>query len=154
MLSGRLLKRIEAHWQDIAAAVVLAAHTDERSRHYRSLDDEGLRNRAHDLVANLRQWLDAGNDDSAELRYRALGQTRYQQHFPLHEVITAIQLIERKIEDYIQVENAAQSSLDLYAELEMLRALHRYFQVVQRSVVEGYERSAQASHDWHIAQAS
>ena len=154
MLSGRLLNRIEAHWENIAADAVLAAHTDARSAHYRTLDEESLRNRARDLVSNLRHWLNAGEDDATERRYRALGQTRFQQGFPLHEVVTAIQLIERKIEDYIQSENAAQNAVDLYAELEMLRALHRYFQVVQRSVVEGYEREAQAAHAWQLSRAS
>jgi hypothetical protein len=148
------LKRIENHWENIAAAVVRAAHTDERAHHYRLLDDESLRQRARDLVTDLRQWLAAGEDGATAERYRTLGETRHQQGVALSEIIAATQLIERKITDYIQAENAAQNAVDLYTELEMLRVLHRYFQVVQLSVVEGFEKSAARSRASRIQKAS
>lgn len=154
MLSAKLLNRIEHNWEQIATAVISSAHTDERVRHYSTLDNEELRARARDLVANLSLWLNGQADGETERRYEALGRTRHEQGFPLHEVIAKIQLIERKISDYVQEENAAQNAVALYSELEMLRALHRFFHIVQRSVVEGYETAAHNKSAWRLPKAS
>ena len=154
MLSTRLLNKIEQNWERIAAAVVLAVHTNDQVQRYRLLDEDELRARARDIVTNLGLWLHAKDDVETGRRYEALGHMRYEQGYPLQEVIAQLHLIERKIADYVQDENAAQTAVDLYSEIEMIRALHRYFQVVQYSVVAGYEQAALHAGRWQAAKAS
>lgn len=154
MLSARLLDRIETHWDKIADAVVFSAHADERFAHYRALEDEELRTRARDLIANLRLWLTGKDDTELEERYRRLGSIRMGQGFPLHEIVGIVQLIERKTLDYVRDANSASNAVELYGELEMIRVLNRYFQIVQLSLVEGFEVAARNQSAWTAARAS
>jgi hypothetical protein len=145
MLSSRLLQRVEQHWDAIARAVVEQTKHDSNTPHHRVLEDEEVRARTRDLVHNLGFWLTAGDEETVARRYREVGRTRHAEGIPLAEVVYKLHLIERKTEDFIQTENSASTSVELYGELEMLRALHRFFDLVVHNVVAGYETAAVAT---------
>jgi hypothetical protein len=145
MLSTRLLQRVEQHWDAIARAVVEQTRTDPNTPHHQVLDDEEIRARARDLVQHLGFWLTAGDESAMARRYQEIGRIRHREGVSLAEVVYKLLLIERKTADYIQTENVAQTSVDIYAELEMIRALDRFFGIVLHNVVAGYEQAAIAA---------
>jgi hypothetical protein len=142
MLSTRLLQRVEAHWESIAKAVIEQTRIDPNTPHHQELADAELYARVSDLVQHLGTWL--SSDDAGKIypRYEEIGAARFTEGIPLAEMVYRIQLIEAKTLDYIQQTNAAQSAVEIFGELEMVRALHRFVGIVIHAVVKGYEREA------------
>jgi hypothetical protein len=142
MLSTRLLQRIEMHWEAIAQAVVDQFRSDPHTPHHQEFDQEEVLARARDLVHHLGLWLASPDDEMVGRRYREVGHARQADGTPLAEVVYRLQLIELKTAEYVQSENAATTAVEVYAELEMLRSLHRFFASVIYNVVVGYEEAA------------
>jgi hypothetical protein len=142
MLSSRLLQRVETHWDAIAAAVIEQASRDPHTPHHKELDDQELLARCSDLIQHLGQWLTSQDEGTLERRYEEVGHDRFMERIPLAEVVYKVHLIEQKTVDYIQHANVAQSAVEIFSELEMLRALHRFFAIVVYAVVTGYEKAA------------
>jgi hypothetical protein len=142
MLSTKLLHRVEAHWESIAKAVVQQMQTDPNTPHHQVLDEEEIRARAHDLMHNLGVWLTSGDESGVAHSHQEIGRARHAEGVPLAECVYRLQLIESKTIDYIQVQNPAQSAMDMYGELEVLRALERFFAIVIYNVIVGYEQAA------------
>jgi hypothetical protein len=142
MLSTKLLHRVEAHWDAIAKAVVQHMQTDPNTPHHQVLDEEQIRARAHDLMHNLNVWLTSHDESAVARRNQEIGHERHAEGVSLAECVYRMQLIQRKTIDYIQLQNPAQSALDMYGELEIMRALERFFAVVIYNLVVGYEQAA------------
>jgi hypothetical protein len=139
VLSARLLDRIDRNWERIAAEVIAHCRRDARLRKYHSLSDAEIRERARDLVRNLRLWLEGMPEEDLHRRYQELGQRRFRAGVPLHELVLMIQLIKRKIATFATEQNPSLTALELYEEMELLRVLGRYFDHVVHSAAEGYE---------------
>jgi hypothetical protein len=146
MLSTKLLQRVEAHWESIAAAVIEQTRTDPNTPHHQDLEDAELHARVSDLVHNLGTWLSSEDVGKLSSRYEEVGKARYSEGIPVAETVYRIHLIEAKTLDYIEQSNAAQTAVEIFGELEMVRALHRFFRIVVHAVVKGYER--EAHHAW------
>ena len=142
MLPIRLLHRVETHWDAIAAAVIEQTRIDPNTPHHQELDDEELHARARDLVHNLGTWLTSQDADALARRYEEVGRQRCREGVPLAEAVYKLHLIEQKTVDYIQYSNIAQNATEIFGELEILRALHRFFAIVVHSMVRGYEDAA------------
>jgi hypothetical protein len=139
MLSARLIQRIENNWESILRSLIHDVHRDGRLPTYQALNDAELRARAEDLVRNLGFWVASGNEAEIAHRYQALGARRRAQGFPLSELIAKLQLLEHHLVEQVQWENSAATALDVYQELDLVRAIHRYFRQVTYSVARGYE---------------
>lgn len=147
MLSARLLDRIDRNWERIAAEVIAHGRRDARLRKYHSLSDAEIRERARDLVSNLRLWLEGMTEEELVRRYQSLGERRCRAGVPLHEMVLKIQLIKRKIASFATEQNLSMTALEVYEETELLRVLGRYFEIVIHSAVEGYERELRKGLD-------
>lgn len=145
MLSTTIISRIEANWERIVASVIDETHRDHRLASYQALSTHELRCRAEDLVRNLGQWLSAGNDETIALRFEDLGRRRRDEGFSLAEVVRKIQLLEAKLVEAARDENDARNALDIYGELEIVRALNRFFWLANYHVVHGYESAAESA---------
>jgi hypothetical protein len=145
MLSTKLLQRVETHWEAIAAAVIEQTRNDPNTPHHQELDDEEMHARARDLVHNLGHWLTSQDEAALTRRYEEVGRARFAERIPLAEVVYKVHLIELKTVDYIQHANTAQTAVEIFGELEMLRALHRFFAIVVHAIVKGYESAAAGS---------
>lgn len=147
MVSTRLIQRIESHWEEIAAKVIEQVRRDEAVRHYSGLSESEIRERAHDLVVNLAYWQVSLNDPGIAARYEHLGRRRYREGIPLHEVVYKLTLIRRQLAAYVMEQNLNLSPLEIYEELDLLRSLMRFFDLVIYSVVRGYEAEMNAAPD-------
>ncbi len=139
MLSPRLIQRIEENWEAIAAQVIHETRRDQQVIHYHQLTEFELRERAHDVVKNLVNWLSTGREDDVALRYESLGRRRCRDGVPLHEVVYKLSLIRRCISTYVMEQNLNLTPIQIYEELELLRSLNRFFDLVVPNVVRGYE---------------
>ena len=139
MLSARLIQRIENNWEAIAANVIGQVRRDQEVSHYQSLSESEIRERAHDLVVNLSYWLLSNNSAEIGSRYEALGRRRYREGVPLHEVVYKLAMIRRSIATYVMEQNLALSAVEVYEELDLVRSLTRFFDLVVHNVVRGYE---------------
>jgi hypothetical protein len=147
MIAARLLQRIEANWEAIAQAVISSRNQDPSLPHYRALSDQEIRDRVRDLTTNLGRWLYTKDDASIAHHYEQLGRIRYSQAVPLHEVIQKLISIKRAIRTYASEQNYNLSPVDIYDELELLRAMAGYFDFVIFRVAKGYEGAMRSSAD-------
>ncbi len=145
MLSSPLIEKIERNWEAIALQVLDLRKRDPRLPNYRTLADSELRERARDLATNLAKWLANGSDDGVIRTYEALGRQRYYQSIPLHEVIHKINLIQSQIRRYAVDQNLELSPVEIYAELEFLRHLAGFFELVIYGIAKGYEAALRES---------
>jgi hypothetical protein len=147
MLSTTLISRIESKWERIVASVIDETHRDSRLASYQALSTTELRRRAEDLVRNLGQWLSTQNETEIALRFEELGRRRRAEGFSLAEVVRKIQLLEEKLVEAARDENEARTTLDIYGELEIVRALNRFFWLANYHVVFGYEAALPPSSE-------
>lgn len=145
MIAARLLQRIETNWEAIAKTVIASRNQDPALPTYRTLTDQEIRDRVRDLTTNLGRWLYTKDDASIALHYENLGKTRYAQAVPLHEVILKLISIKRAIRTYASEQNYNLSPVDIYDELELLRAMAGYFDFVIYRVTKGYEGAMRSS---------
>ncbi len=147
MIAARLLQRIEANWEAIAQAVISSRNQDPSLPHYRTLSDQEIRDRVRDLTTNLGRWLYTKDDTSIAHHYEQLGRTRYAQAVPLHEVVLKLISIKRAIRTYASEQNYNLSPVDIYDELELLRAMAGYFDFVIYRVTKGYESAMRVTDE-------
>lgn len=87
------------------------------------------------------------NEAEIALRFEELGRRRRAEGFSLAEVVRKIQLLEEKLVEAARDENEARNTLDIYGELEILRALNRFFWLANYHVVFGYEAAHRSSKE-------
>lgn len=143
MLSTLLIRRIESKWEQIVGAVVDETHRDPRLPSYQGLSTQELRRRAENFVRNLGHWLSTQDEAEIAQWFEDLGRRRRQEGVALAEVVRKIQLLEEKLVQAAREENDAKNALDIYGELEILRALNRFFWLANYHVVAGYEAAGQ-----------
>lgn len=134
----RIIQMVEKDWQKIAELAVERVHQDPETPNYRSLTDQELMVRAKDLLANLGQWLNHQDDGLLNRRYEGLGRRRFQDGFPLHEVVYKLQLLKRTIIDYARDQHLEVTAVELYAEQQFLQRLDQFFERIVYRVVKGY----------------
>ncbi len=144
MLSSPLIAKIERNWEQIASQVIDLRKRDPRLPNYRALPDEELRERAHDLVTKLARWLEHRKDDWVVSTYEALARERFRQGIPLSELIHKINLIQSQIRRYAIDQNLELSAVEIYAEIELLRHLAAFFDLVLYGIARGYEAAFEA----------
>lgn len=142
MVSRKLLQRVETHWEAIAAAVIEQSRNDPHTPHHQDLYEEELHARSHELLEALGHWLSTQDSTKLAQRCEELGMQRYAAGVPLAEVVYKLHMIELKTVEYMQYSNIAQTATEMFGEMEMLRALQRFFAIVVYSFVRGYEQAA------------
>jgi hypothetical protein len=145
MISTKLLERVKTHWEAIAAAVIEQSRSDPHTPHHQELDSEELHARAHELLEGLGEWLTTQDPERITRRCEEIGRQRFSEGRPLAEVVYKVYMIELKTVEYMQYTNIAQTATEMFGEMEMLRALHRFFAIVVYSFVRGYEQAAAGS---------
>jgi hypothetical protein len=141
MLPTRLIHRIEMNWEPIAASILEETRRDSRVPAYREMHAAEVRSRSEDIVKNLGYWLTSGDEAEVAERYRALGARRRNEGMALAELVAMLQIIEVQLMQHVQWENSARDALEIYGELELMRALRRFFRRVIYYAVAGYENA-------------
>ena len=147
MVSGRLIRLVEDHKEQIANNVLGEIHKHPELAHIRSLPDAELRERGQMILENLGHWL-SGHEAELERRYEALGEARFEESIPLQESVRALAIVKHKMLDFVHYQGMATTSLNLYAEQELQRRVGRFFDELTIHMVRGYETAWQ--RDAHV----
>jgi hypothetical protein len=143
MVSSRIIRRIELNWEAIVKAFLESARRDARLTSYRHVDDYELKVRVEDLVRNLGNWISSSNEVAIVRQYESLGALRHSQGVPLSDLVAKLQALEEILLCHVQWENSAQTAIEIYGELELVRAIRTFFRHVIYGVIRGYEAPGQ-----------
>ena len=142
MLSSRLVRMIEEHAEQLTQAVLKDLVNNPLTPSYHNLRREELRRRCYEVFHNFACWLAPQDDEILENWYGELGSQRLAEGIPLSEVIQALILTKRHLEEYIRAFGLADSALELYQKLEIYRLIGRFFDTAIYFAAKGYERES------------
>jgi hypothetical protein len=151
MIAARMIQRIEGNWERIAATVIAARDSDPDLPHYRDLSNTEIRDRVRDLSTNLAQWLISRDEAILGYHFEQLGRRRFAEGMPLPELILKITTIKRAIRSFATEQNLSLTPIEIYEELELLRAMAGYWDFVIYRVTRGYEEARAALERSRVA---
>jgi hypothetical protein len=145
MVSGRLIRLVESHQQEITDDIIHVIRHHPELVHMRNLTELELRARARHISERLGHWLAAGKEEELAKEYEAIGKTRFEESIPLHESVRTLCIIKDKMISFVQEHAINKDSMELYAEEELECRVSRFFDVLVIHLVRGYESA------WRIA---
>jgi hypothetical protein len=145
MLSGKLIRLIESHEEEIASTVIRSIRHDPELPHLRNVAEAELRGKAREILKNLGHWLAQDNDERLARDYEAVGRGRFELSVPLHESVRGLCLIKDKMMDFIDEQGIDRDCLALYAEEQLERRAGRFFDLLLVHLTLGYEMASRQS---------
>jgi len=145
MLSGRLVRLIESHWEEIISSVISRIRSEPEGAHYRASIESELREWGRLVLQNLGQWLTGSKEDEVALQYELLGKLRFQENVPLFHSVHVLSVVRERVLDFVEEHIYAKTSVELYGQEELDRRLGRFFDLLTVHLVKGYEEALRNS---------
>ena len=141
MIAVRLVRLIEQHSDELTEGLLQKFQTSARTTDLRKVPIQELRNRSHEILRNLSDWLLSKSDAEVERRYREIGALRAAQNVSLAHVCWGMFLTKEHVWNFLQREGFLRGPLEIFGELELLRLLDQFFDRAICYCVEGYENA-------------
>lgn len=141
MIALRLVRLIEDHSDVLAEGLLRKFRESPRTKDLSRVPAQELRDRVHEILRHLSEWLLQKKERDIEIRYREIGARRAAQQVALSDYCWAIVLTKEHIWEFLQRQGFLQSPLEIYGELELLRLLDQFFDRAMYYVTEGYEHA-------------
>jgi hypothetical protein len=141
MLSSKMVRLIEDHWDSLTTRIVKEIRGDLRLTHVSSLEPSELRERASDILEHLGHWLTLSSELELTRHFERIGAEHRGETIPLHEVVLAYSIIKNQMIDFVRAQGIG-TTMDLYAEEELELCVGRFFDTAIYRVVRGYELAA------------
>lgn len=141
MIALRLVRLIEDHSEELAQGLLGKFQRSPRTQDFSKVPVQELRERVHEILHHLSEWLLQKKDSDIEKRYREIGARRAAQRVSLSDYCWAIVLTKEHIWEFLQRQGFLQSPLEIYGEMELLRLLDQFFDRAMYYVIEGYEQT-------------
>ena len=141
MIALRLVRLIEDHSDKLAQGLLEKFRASPRTQDFSNVPAQELRERVHEILYHLSEWLLQKKDSDIEKRYREIGARRSAQNVSLSDYCWAIVLTKEHIWEFLQRQGFLQSPMEIYGELELLRLLDQFFDRAMYYVTEGYEHA-------------
>ncbi len=141
MIALRLVRLIENHSDELAAGLLVKFQHSPRTQDFSKVPAQELRERVHEILHHLSEWLLQKKETDIERRYREIGARRAAQRVSLSDYCWAIVLTKEHIWEFLQRQGFLQSPMEIYGELELLRLLDQFFDRAMYYVTEGYEHA-------------
>jgi hypothetical protein len=148
MLSGKLIRTVESHEQEITAGIMRSIRGHPELSHLGHLPELELRERCPQIVKNLGHWLAHGNEGILAAEYEVIGKIRFEESVPLDECVLGLCLIKDKTIAFLDEQGIDPDSLALYAEGQLVRRIGPFFDVLI-ILVRGYQTAQR--HATHAA---
>jgi hypothetical protein len=139
MLSGKLIRLIETHAEEIALRVVGAIRRNPDCLHLAAVPEEELWDRCREILKNLGHWLEYANEEVLDREYEALGKLRHRESVPLYECLHGLYLMKDGMNDFVHEQGVDRDCVALYAEEELERRVGRFFDLLAIHMARGYE---------------
>ena len=157
MLSSKLVRSIEDHWETISAGVVQAIHSDPKLPHVANLPDAELRERSRDLLSRLGHWLVVSKEEEVAEHFGRIGRQRYEAGIPLCEVAHTYQIVKHHAVQFVRNQGFHQNLIEMYSEEELEHTVNLFFDAILYYMIKGYEDSATAqpqAREQHVQSSS
>jgi len=144
MIYLKLLQLIEDNANELSKRLCKDLLSREETKGYRSLSEDLVFKRVHDVYSNLGKWLGKDKHTVNEVAkvYTELGKKRCREKIPLHEVVLAFMLIKRHLWLYVQEKQFFDSAYELYQALELNNNVVYFFDRTIYYVTLGYEEES------------
>jgi hypothetical protein len=139
-LAGRLIGLIESNAEQLTRSTVESLRTNPRTRSYRTLSSDDLYSRVYDVYHDLGLWLFEKADGAIQSRFNEMGEMRFKQGVPLHEVLWAMILTKNHLRNHLAAWALADSAVELHRQRELDQAIAQFFDRAMYYTTEGYER--------------
>lgn len=125
-------RRLAESWRDLV-------RQSPQMATYQKFSDEELVRRNEQVFVHLARWLTSGASRSEVGQYFVeVAKARYHEHFPLCEVIYALNLDKRVLWSFVELEGLLDSAMRLHQALETLHSIQAYFDSGYFYLVRGY----------------
>jgi hypothetical protein len=141
MLSGKLLRLIETHSEQITDSVLRLLRADTEITHLNSLADAELFETWNHRLSHLERWLVPAQRGALALDEENVAKLRFADGIPLHEMVYAFHLLRNQTISYVRNLAPDENYLELYAEGELERWLANFFDFLVFHTVRGYEQA-------------
>jgi hypothetical protein len=146
MIPGRLLEKLDSHWEELIARVVRQIRSDPSLAQFNErLTSSEIRLQAQTIQNHLHLWIRQPEGVDLSRHYEAAGRVRCAEGIPLYQCIRAVQLVKRTMVDYTRDQNVLESAMDIYAEEEFEHDLDRFFDEAIYELARGYEAALRHS---------
>ena len=137
---NKIITFIDNHIDNFAKAFARDVRKSKYLNRYNGFEEEELVKRGKLLFKNLTRWLKEEMDKKEVGRYFVkVGKERYQEGFPLCEVIYALFLIKNIFWRKITEEGFLSSALEIYIAIETLKKIYDFFDIGAFYIVRGYQ---------------
>jgi len=155
MFAVRLVHLIETHADKLSEALIhKLKNADECSELMAKVPAHELKHRTYEIYNHLSDWLLSKTLSEVEERYTGLGVRRARQGVPFSQFVLAFQTTKQVLWDYLLQEGLLEPE-DLIGEMELLRAIERFFDQSLYFAAIGYEEAkssrfvrSSTSHAW------
>src|SRR5262245_1814755 len=141
MLATRLVNLVETHSRRLSDDLQQKLLNSDRCSTIRLVPPEELRDRSYEVYRNLGSFLLNPTDKEVESRYLEIGATRAGQGVKLSHVVYGLLLTKEHLLEYLESESFYDSSLAVFAHLELLRKLDQFYDRAIYFTAVGYEQA-------------
>ncbi len=145
MLGLKFAHLIERHSRALADTLVHQLQTNDRTKRFRDIAEDELREDVNELYLHLTEWLVTKTEGDVQQRQARLGAYRAEQKIPIEEFLWAIILSKRNIFDFLKREVTAEVPYELMFEMEFMQSLDEFFDRALYHAIAGYVHRADES---------
>lgn len=140
MISLKLVRVIEEHTDELAGEIAGKLHSDPRTQSLRRIPAPELRKRIQETLCQFHASLLTSADRNVQEHYRELGRHHAGQNVALPDLCWAIVLIKEHLWHFVERRVLHTTSVEIHAELELIRLLDLFFDGAICHIAEGYEQ--------------
>jgi hypothetical protein len=145
ILAYRLVRLIETHPDQLAAALLERTMASEKTANYvEKVPPDDLRQKVYEIYKQLGQWLQDKSEPDVQLRYTEIGRLRARQGVLLSQLIWAIILVKDNLLDFLKTETVNDRAAEVFGQLEIFQLLDQFFDRAVYYAAIGYESAGAA----------
>ena len=135
----RFIEMIEKNAESMAGELKEKLLTDPATPSYQTLDDRTLYKDIFEVYSRLGHWL-LRDTEKGEVRthYSDVGAQRFEEGFPLHEIVQALVTTKRHIWDTVLEKGIMRTAKELDSAIDFITYLNRFFDMAIYYSTRGY----------------
>ncbi len=135
----RLIGMIERHAGSMAEELKEKLVSDPATSSYKSLDESSIYDNIFEVYSRLGHWL-LKDSEKGEVRthYSNIGAQRFEQGFPLDQLIQALVATKRHIWDTVMQRGIMTTAKELDSAIDFITYLNRFFDMAIYYTTLGY----------------
>src|SRR5690349_5205843 len=140
MLALRLVRLIETHSEQLAAALHETLIQSPECSDFRKIPPTDLVSRASEIYQNLSDWLVDRPDSDIARHFVEIGYRRAEQGVAFSHIVWAILATKWNLRRFLEGEGTSETPVEVYGALELFSLFDRFFDSAIYHAAEGYER--------------